>query len=146
MIFDHFFNFLRNFFYRGFEIKIFIVMFYNFFKSKISQLFQLVKKNLYFHILMFVKGNLFWLMSNISFLGVYFIILVTMVAPHIKCSTRFFPLIISTQRPFWSKICCALGVLRYGLGQSSQDCQFWAIKFQFLALKYVHISSYFTHI
>ena len=46
----------------------------------------------------------------------FFTILVTMAAPHLKFSTRVSPSIISTQQSFWSNKNFALGVLRYGLG------------------------------
>ena len=57
-----------------------------------SYLLPLVKKIKYFYILIIFKGNIFFLMFYI-FLYMFFTILVTMAAPHLKFSTRFSPLI-----------------------------------------------------
>ena len=46
----------------------------------------------------------------------FFTILVTTAAKHLKFSTRISPSIILTKQSFVSKKKCALGVLKYGLG------------------------------
>ena len=108
-----------------------------FFHTEGIIILSLVKKTLYFFIFLCLKG-FFFVNAKYIFLTVSDTILVTMAAPHLKFSTRFFPLKPLTQQSFWLKKFLALGILR--------DWWFWAPKLHIWALIYVHMTSYFTNL